>query len=133
MSDRVSRDEALALINRIKSPHLAFGKFSRAHQLYDTARRPFATLSTETKELVSQEIDEIMTVIDSAITDLSTDSFESVLNVHQIKASSFGGQATVRRMLRGSRREADYTLIAKCLAELRKTMTTSERKKNNIQ
>lgn len=123
MSDRSSRSEALAIIQRIKSPHLSINKFPRAQQLYDTARRPFSTIPSTTIDLIEDEITEVVTVIDQAIEELNPETFRAVIDLPHVKAASFGGQATTRRFLRGSGRKEDYVLLSKYLAELRQSLT----------
>jgi hypothetical protein len=123
MSDRTDRTEALHLINRIKNPHLSFNKFTNAPQLYDVKRRPYSTLPTETKDAIEREIDLIIATLDEALAKLTSETFQSVLNLHQMKASSFNGQAFVRRFLRGSGSPEDYVHLSKYLADLRQALT----------
>jgi hypothetical protein len=125
MSERIERTDALKLIDRIRSPHLSFNKFPRAQQLYDIARRPYATIPAETEKLIENEIDKVVVVLDVAISDLNPVSFNAVLELEQVKASSFGGQATVRRFLRGSNKNDDFVLLSKYLADLRSTLSSA--------
>jgi hypothetical protein len=125
MSERTKRAEALLLTRRIRSPHLLFNKFPRAQQLYDIARRPYSTIPAETEKLIEDEIDTIISLIDLALVDLNPVSFKAVLDLEQVKASSFGGQATVRRFLRGSNKNDDFVLLSKYLADLRSTLSSA--------
>ena len=129
MSQRSTRAEALAVLARLRSRHLVRRKFSHIQQLYDVERRFPSTIATASLKTIEAEIDAVAEATQATLNDLNVESFRAFVNRPEIVAASFGGQPTVRRILRGNGREEDFVNLTKFLENLHQNLSAGDRER----